>query len=190
MEISIYLKYYAKFGTTLKVIASKPSTLIAVTPLVAMPIMTTTHKALILLGGLFVVDFITGIWASYTEEKEKLEIKPKGFMQKLAHLLNVVSSSKLRLSAVKFVTYSIAALTAKAVEWAFINGDFEPHEKLQRMSLTTIVVAFLCGIEAYSILIENAKRLGFDLIKKIKTISSKGWSLYKSIKNESDGTTE
>lgn len=84
----------------------------------------------------------------------------------------------------KFICYGLAALIARGLEWAFIVEEFEPHEKLQKMTLTTIVIAFCCIIEGYSILFENVKRMGFDIVQKIKTMSKAGWSLYESVKNE------
>lgn len=73
-------------------------------------------------------------------------------------------------------------LDAYGIEWVFAPGEIEPFSRLQKMTLTTITIAFCCVIELYSILFENVKRMGFDVIQKIKTISSTGWKVYKNIK--------
>jgi hypothetical protein len=75
---------------------------------------------------------------------------------------------------------------AWGIEKVFIIGEFEPHSKLQKMTFTTIVIAICCVIEIYSIVFENFKRMGFDIIKQVKKIASSGWGVYKSIKNEKE----
>jgi len=142
------------------------------------PLISTPLKALILLGILFVFDFITGIGASYVEfHKIKLldSTAPKHY---------ILTSSKLRLSVVKFITYGLAILIAFGIEWAFVNGEFKLHDNIQTITLTTFVTAFCSIIEIYSIFFENVKRMGFDIIQKIKTISKEGWRLYKTLKND------
>lgn len=176
MELTIFIKYISKFGITLKLMLSKPITLIAVSPAIVVPAFTTPQKALILLAGLFIGDFITGIWASWIEFKKALPVTPGSGKR------YVIQSSKLRLSAVKFGTYGFMILTGYGLEWAFVPGEFEPHERLAKMTITTFVIAFCCAVEAYSIVFENVKRMGFDVIQKIKNITG----VYKSIKKESD----
>jgi len=140
--------------------------------------MATPLKALILLGVFFAMDFLTGLGASYIEFKNDVSHYPDDEKRYL------LSSSKFRLSIVKFITYGLAALIARGIEWAFIPGEFETNEHLNKMTLTTIVIGICCAIEIYSILFENIKRMGFDIIQKIKTISNEGWRFYKYLKNE------
>lgn len=175
MELTIFLKYLAKLGVTAKSLSSKPITFITCLPALTFPVFTTPQKALILLGGLFVLDFITGIWGNWIEFKRDWPIDPVTGRRE-----RVIKSAKLRLSAVKFGTYCIMILGAYGIEWVFVPGEFEPHDRLQKMTLTVIVIAFCCVIELYSILFENIKRMGFDIVKKSKKI----WSLYKSVKDE------
>lgn len=175
MELAIFLKYLSKLGITVKSLFSKPIAFIACFPVMSMPVFTTPQKAIILLGVLFTLDFITGIWGNWIEFKKDWPID-----QITGRRERLIKSAKLRLSAVKFGTYAIMILGAYGIEWVFTPGEFEPHERLQKMTLTTIVIAFCCVIELYSIVFENFKRMGFDVVKKVKKI----WSLYKSIKDE------
>lgn len=183
MELAIFFKYLAKLGITLKSLFSKPFTFISCLPVLTMPVFTIPQKALILLGGLFVVDFITGIWACWIEYKKDWPID-----QITGRRERLIKSAKLRLSAVKFGTYAIMILGAYGIEWVFILGEFEPHERLQKMTLATIVIAFCCVIEFYSIFFENVKRMGFDIVQKVKNITSDGWKLYKNVKGETNET--
>lgn len=180
MELTLYLKYASKLGLTIKAISSKPFSILVCVPVIALPVYTTPEKAIILLGILFIVDFITGIWASWIEFKKALPVVPGSGKR------YVIQSSKLRLSAVKFGTYCIMILGGYGIEWVFVPGEFEPHTRLQKMTLTTIVIAFCCAIEFYSILFENVKRMGYDIIEKVKNMASSGWGVYKSIKNEKE----
>lgn len=176
-DIYQYPKYFAKIAATSKVILTKPAGLISAIPAVSAA-MSTPQKALILLGVLFVLDFGTGIAASSVEFKKSLPVLPASGKR------YVLQSSKLRLSAVKFVTYGMVVIVAYGLEWVFVMQEFEPSSKLQKLSLTTISIAFCCAIEFYSIFFENIKRMGFDVIQKVKNISKSGWDLYKTVKND------
>lgn len=182
-QLALFLKYLAKVGIPLKSIFSKPFAFIACFPVLTLPAFTTPQKALILLGGLFVIDFITGIWANWIEFKRDWPIDPvTGEKERL------IKSSKLRLSAVKFGTYGIMILCGYGLEWVFAPGEFEPHVRLQKMTLPTIVIAFCCFIELYSIVFENIKRMGIDVILIVKKIAASGWGIYNTIKNKKDET--
>lgn len=180
-NIHIYLRYGAKLAKGAKVLVTKPAGLISILPAAAVTL-TTPQKAIILLAILFILDFITGIGASWVEFRKTKTVVPGSGKRYL------IQSSKLRLSAVKFVTYGLVILIAHGLEWTFAIKEFELHPKFQKMTLTTIAIAFCCGIEIYSILFENIKRMGFDIIEKIKTISKSGWDLYKTIKNGNSKT--
>jgi len=177
-DITLFTRYATKIFLSGKVMLSKPVGLILMVPVVASPAFTTPQKALILLAGLFVLDFITGITASWMEFKRSIPVLPASGKR------YVIQSSKLKLSAVKFIVYGLTALVARGIEWAFIAKEFEPHESLNKMTLTTMAIAFCCCIELYSIVFENFKRMGFDVIQVIKNASAKGWDLYKTVKDE------
>lgn len=151
---------------------------VCITPLIASANFTTIQKGLLLLAGLFVADFITGIAASCIEFKNNPP-KINNAVKQYA-----IQSSKLRISIVKFCAYGMAILIGAGIEWAFIAEEFSPHEALKQMSLTTIVVAFCCIIETYSIVFENIKRMGFDIILELKNVAAKAWDLYTTLKND------
>ncbi len=172
---------FYKTGMYLKEMFSKPSGYILTLGFVALSEMTTTQKTLLLLAALFVFDFITGVWASYVEFKKSLPVTPG------AGKRYVFSSAKMRLSAVKFITYGMGVIVSFFVESIFVIQEFEPsHISTQKLTLTTVVTLFFCSIEFYSIFFENIKRIGFDIIQKVKSIFKDGWGLYKSVKNEKD----
>lgn len=141
-------------------------------------ILTTSQKAVILLGIFFILDFITGILASWIEVKKTNSTAGKKY---------VIQSSKLRLSAVKFICYALGILCAWGIEIVFVIKKVPSGSiSTQNLTFTTVVIAFFCVIEFYSIFFENIKRMGFDVIQKVKKISSEAWKLYKTIKNENN----
>lgn len=150
-----------------------------VLPSIEISDLTTAQKACILLGFFFVLDFITGILASWVEFKKVLPLVPSSGKR------YVISSTKLRLSGVKFITYAFGIICAWGIEVVFVlreipTGKITTHD----LTFTTIVIAFFCAIEFYSIFFENIKRMGFDIIHKVKTIVKSGWNLYKDVKDE------
>jgi len=178
MNDHIVIMYVGRILLSIKTMLTKPVGVAMLVPIVASPVFTTVQKSLILLGGLFVADFITGIIASYLEFKRSLPVLPASGKR------YVIQSSKLRMSVVKFVFYGLSILTAYGIEIVFVSKEFELHADVKKMSLTTIMIAFCCGIEAYSIFFENIKRMGFDIIEKVKNIFKSGYSVYDTIKNE------
>lgn len=158
---------------------TKPTGLIISIPAAAMPLVTTPQKAVMLLAIFFMLDFITGIMASWAEFKK---MKPSVTQYGKRYL---ISSAKLKLSGVKFITYAMGILCAWGIEQVFLIREIPSgHISMKNLTLTTIVIGFFCAIEFYSIFFENIKRMGFDIIQKVKKITSEGWNLYKSVKNE------
>lgn len=169
--------------TSLKIATSKPGIIVSIIPAVTIPVLSTATMAMILLGGFFLLDFITGVLASWVEFKKTLPLVPGSGKR------YVIQSSKLRLSAVKFICYASGILVAWGIETVFVIKEIPTgHISTKNLTLTTVVIAFFCAIEVYSIFFENIKRMGFDIIQKVKTISKTGWGLYKSVKDEKDGT--
>lgn len=143
-------------------------------------VLTTSQKAVILLGLFFILDFITGILASWVEFMKTNSNSEKRYL---------IQSSKLRLSAVKFICYALGILCAWGIEIVFVIKKIPSGSiSTQNLTFTTVVIAFFCAIEFYSIFFENIKRMGFDIILKVKKISSESWKLYKTIKNENNGS--
>ncbi|RWW99718.1 phage holin family protein [Flavobacterium cerinum] len=148
-------------------------------PCIPILVLTTSQKAVILLGLFFILDFITGILASWIEFKKTNSASEKRYL---------IQSSKLRLSAVKFICYALGILCAWGIEIVFVIKKIPSGSiSTQNLTFTTVVIAFFCAIEFYSIFFENIKRMGFDILLKIQKISSESWKLYKTIKNENNG---
>jgi phage-related holin len=160
--LSLYSKYFLKLGISLKTMSSSPATAVASGTVVAASLMTNTEKAIYLLIALYVLDFITGILASWKEKREAEKKDPKIKEQDL------ISSDKLKLSGIKAFTYGSAILTVFGIEKVFIIKTFKFDSiSDQDMTITLIFIGFCCAIEFYSIFFENFKRAGFDLRKNL-----------------------
>lgn len=183
-ELTLYAKYFLKAAITTKALLSKPAGVAVAVPVVAAaPLYTTVEMACGILAVFFVIDFITGILASWVEFKKVPPLVPASGKRYL------IQSSKLRMSGVKFICYALAILCAWMLESVFMIKEIPTgHISTKNLTLTTVVIAFFCLIEFYSIFFENIKRAGFDIVQKIKNISRSGWGVYKSIKNEKDET--
>lgn len=167
--LSLYSKYFLKLGISLKTMSSSPATAIASGTVVAASVMTNTEKAIYLLIGFYILDFITGILASWREKKEAEKTKPELKEQSL------ISSEKLKLSGVKAFTYASAILAVWAIEKVFIIKSFKIDSiSEQEMTITLIFIGFCCAIEFYSIFFENFKRAGFDIRKKFYGVVNEG----------------
>lgn len=133
---------------------------------------TTVGHLIVYTIVVFHIDMITGILAS-RREMRKEGIKPKVFF---------LESSKMRQSVVKGGFYL----------WFFIGLFFltkimhipaidiritDKHFMLYELGLIICI-----GIEKYSI-IENFKRLGFDVLKMVKKISKAVWVTVDAVKN-------
>ena len=163
--VGLYSKYFFKLGISLKTMSSSPAGVITGSSLVAVSVLTSVQKALILLLIFFVIDFITGIIASWREKKEKEKIDPTVKEQSL------ISSDKLKLSAVKAFTYTSAILGVWGIEKVFFIRTFKfENVSTKDLTVTLIFVGFCCAIEFYSIVFENFKRMGFDLSKKALSV--------------------
>ncbi|PZR24451.1 MAG: hypothetical protein DI539_00300 [Flavobacterium psychrophilum] len=141
-------------------------------------IFTSSEQQIILLFLCIMLDFITGILASWTESKTNLDLsQPKKYF---------IESAKLRLTVIKFVSYSLGILGAWGIETIFLIKKIPLVSiSTKELTLTSYVVCFFCVIEIYSILFENIKRMGFDILQKSKIIISEVWKFYKTLKNGS-----
>ena len=166
--ISLYTKYFLKLGINLKAMASSPSGIVSGSTIVAVSVLTSIQKALLLLLLFFVLDFITGIIASWKikKDEEKLDSSLKGTA--------LISSEKLKLSAVKAFTYTSAILGVWGIEKVFFIRTFKfENVSTEDLTITLIFVGFCCAIEFYSIVFENFKKMGFDIAKRfLKVVTS------------------
>lgn len=160
--LSLYTKYFFKLGISLKTMGSSPISAVAGGTIIIASTLTNTQKAVYLLMIFFVLDFITGILASWREKQEEEKKDPT-----LAHK-SLISSEKLKLSGVKAFTYASAILAVWGIEKVFIIKSFKfNHISDQNMTITLIFIGFCCSIEFYSVFFENFKRAGFDIKRNI-----------------------
>lgn len=160
--LSLYIKYFAKLGISLKAMSSSPATGITAGTIIAASAMTNTEKAIYLLIIFFVFDFITGILASWKEKREAEKTDPS-LKEK-----SLISSEKLKLSGIKAFTYASAILAVWGIEKVFIIKSFKFDSiSEQNMTITLIFIGFCCSVEFYSVFFENFKRAGFDIRKKL-----------------------
>jgi phage-related holin len=160
--LSLYFKYFIKLGISLKTMFSSPTTAVATSTVVIASTLTNTEKAIYLLICFFLLDFLTGIIASWKEKIEAEKINPELKKE------NLISSEKLRLSGIKAFTYASAILAVWGIEKVFIIRSFKfDHISEEHMTITLIFIGFCCAIEFYSIFFENLKRSGYDIKKNL-----------------------
>jgi phage-related holin len=159
--LSLYSKYFIKLGISLKTMTSSPVTAVAGGTVVTLSIFSSVQKAILLLFLFFILDFITGILASWREKKQAEKENPK------LKETSLISSDKLKLSAIKAFTYASAILSIYGIEKVFFIKTFKIDTiSDEDMTITLIFVGFCCAIEFYSIVFENFKRMGYDIVKK------------------------
>ena len=143
--------------------------------------LNTPHQAVLLLIFCLITDFITGVIASWTENNKKSDSP--------SNKENVIKSAKLRLTAIKFVSYSLGILGAWGIETIFLIKKIPSgYISTTELTLTTYVIGFFIAIELYSIFLKNIKRMGFDIIQKSKIIVIEAWKFYKTLKNGPENT--
>jgi len=126
-------------------------------------------KGLILLGVLIIFDFITGILASSYIRKDNIK-KGKEVSKRL------IESSKLRLSGVKFYVYFSTIVLAWLMHHIWVLKNFEIWISEEPKGIVLIVIGFWCLVEIYSIVFENFKDMGIDVLsifEKLKKIYNK-----------------
>lgn len=177
------LKYLISFALILDVILPKNNTQIAIAYLI----------------GLMILDFITGIMASYVEAENKQELEKykttnkflnsllyfvnTGIVYKIRNLLfklsQVITSKKLKLSGVKAILYFSTIIVTYIFEQIFFIKSFNLSFSDLKFSLTLSMILFWSAVEWYSIFFENFKKIGIDfkliirnMIKNILNIKS------------------
>ena len=177
--IQLQTKYFVKLALTIKTIATKPAGVALSFPLIGVVYVTDMQRCLYLLLGLFIADFATGIIASWVEKKKAEKKNPKLKEQ------NLISSEKLKMSAVKAATYSFSILGVYGIERIFFIKTLRFDAVSDRdLTITIIFTAFCCAIEFYSIVFENFKRMGFDIAKKFTVMVTGIKKLIQTVKKE------
>ena len=133
--------------------------------------MLDSYSAMAVLSLALFLDFITGCWASYVEAKRQTE----------KHNVFLIESRKIRLSFSKMITYGTLILVSWGLSIAFFNKPFDIAYSTKQFTLLELTIGMCVCVECYS-MIENMKRAGFDLIRKIKQIINNIWHLIDAAK--------
>jgi phage-related holin len=163
--ITLYTKSFFKLCIGVKTMVSNPIGLMTGTSIITISLLTSVQKALILLFVFFILDFVTGILASWKEKREKEKEDPALKEESL------ISSDKLKLSAVKAFTYASSILGVWGIEKVFFIKTFKfDNISTENLTVTLIFIGFCCAIEFYSIVFENFKRMGFDIARRFISV--------------------
>ncbi|WP_187477853.1 phage holin family protein [Amniculibacterium sp. G2-70] len=172
-ELKIYTKYFFNILESVQ----KPAIWM---PGIGLSLTTSNYQLMIfLLLGLFAVDYITGVMASWVEWKK--ENTPERFRNK------GFTSEKSRMSIVKMVTYFLFILLTWCIEIVFKIKSFEFSFMDHKGTITLVAMAISCAIEFYSIFWENLPRAGFSISAKLKKVVSVVKSAKNEIKDITDG---
>lgn len=162
--------------TFLTLIVKKPVLILAGLPVVAIAPVVDFLSLVTVLFWLFVVDFITGLLASYFVWKEKAE-KNKFFFG----VNQGYTSDKFKKCVIKGMAYGGLPLIVAKFQDAFMLKTFSVSYITEaRIDLTTVMILLFCLNEVYSIIWENLPKCGLDVPKSINNI----WGVVKTAKNE------
>lgn len=182
--ILLFPKYF--FSTvTFKGMISKPLFTVSLSAILATFLqLTTFQQSLYLMFGVFVIDFITGIYASYIGFKKQQELIPGTITikVKIGIFIAVVESEKLRKSAVKAIVYLLLISLSYAVEKiaSIKTFTFESFSD-KAYTFSTIVALFCVAIEVWSIFLENLPRAGYDIVGSFTKAFTKAKEIKKDI---------
>ncbi|MRX40575.1 hypothetical protein GJU43_14900 [Flavobacterium sp. LC2016-23] len=194
MDISNYINYLVKPLLAAKKITTTSKGIALSVPTIAL--LATFHiekQVLLFLGVLLLFDFVTGILVSFKEAKDnakkdgrfatKETTKHRWFtrlMFRIKFYYNVIESEKLRLSLLKMTMYMFAIIGAKTIQSMFKIKPFAFSFSEAEWTITIVVISICCIFEVHSIVMENVKKLGYDLIDKLFSV----FRSYKEIKKE------
>jgi phage-related holin len=150
--------------------------------LIPMAVVSVTIKfeyTLKLLLWLMIIDFITGVLASYFERQKSKKIATPEELVKIT-AKHLISSEKLKLSGVKFILYMSTTLTAYFIQNIFFIKSFNFGFSEANFTISIVVVSFWCIVEFYSIVFENFKRMGIDVL----LVFFKMFDKYKTTKDK------
>lgn len=124
--------------------------------------MSDIQKAFYLLFFSIILDFCSGVYASFVEYQIKYNIK--GFKNKVnAFFFEVVKSEKIRKSILKTLSYFLIAMITYFIETIFFLNEVPTKENKENLSITIWIILICSLIELYSTFFENVKRAGFDI---------------------------
>lgn len=142
------------------------------TILIALLMATTTGHLISFLIIIFHIDMLTGIIAGRVEMNKEGR-KPKVFF---------LESSKMRQSVVKGTFYMFFFIGLFFITKILHINPIDIRITDKQFMLYELGLIICIGIEKYSI-IENFKRMGFDIVAYVKKLAKTAWSVFDSIKN-------
>lgn len=165
-------------------VISKPMCMIPLSAyLIGFLSLTMFQQSLSLLLAVFVVDFLTGIYASYLKTKAEANLL-RGTINikvKIGIFKDTIKSEELRKAAVKGIVYILLIILCYLLEKIASIKPFN-FESISNVSynFSTLATGFCIAIEVWSIFIENLPKAGFDIVKTF----TKAFSKAKEIKND------
>lgn len=142
---------------------------------ISIAMLSTVQLSLLFLFISFIFDFLTGIYASWVEWKNK----------KIEITTYLIESKKLRKSVGKAIAYMAAIGFTYGFEIVFFIKSFKVSASGANLTITLVAIGVCIAIEFFSVL-ENMKRSGFDLIGKAKKGFSQFWDLFRTAKGDID----
>lgn len=134
------------------------------------------RAGLIGLGVVFMLDFITGLRASWIEHRRK---KKTGQMAPY-----FLQSDKIRKSILKATSYFIFVGMSWLMWYLFFDGTMNLPMSTKDVNIITIAFGICITIECWSVL-ENLKRMGFDFLGRIGKAFKGFWTGYRDVNGES-----
>ena len=185
-EITLYLHYLAKpFIIIQEVVTTPKGIAFAIPTLGTISLLSTQRLAFGFLVIAYTLDFITGVIASFIErlreEKKIQEVESFTWRQKVIYFFDNISSDQMKRSIVKGIAYSVFILCSHGIQFIFKIKPFSFSFSELEWDLPLIAVAGAIVIELWSILLENFKRMGFDIIKIGLGMFSKAKEVKKEI---------
>ena len=185
-EITLYLHYLAKpFIIIQEVVTTPKGIAFAIPTLGTISLLSTQRLAFTFLVIAYLLDFITGVIASFIErleeEKKIQEVESFTWKQKVIYFFDNISSDQMKRSIVKGIAYSVFILCSHGIQFIFKIKPFSFSFSDLVWDLPLIAVAGAIVIELWSILLENFKRMGFDIIKIALEMFSKAKEVKKEI---------
>lgn len=146
---------------------------------ISITLLSTIQLSLIFLFISFCIDFLTGIYVSWVEFKNK----------KIEITTYLIESKKLRKSISKAIAYMVFIAFVYGIEVLFFIKSFSISVSGVNLTITLVAIGVCIAIEFFSVL-ENMKRCGFDLLGKINTGAQNVWKIINNVKGQSNDTSE
>lgn len=134
-----------------------------------------TSKAILALVIVYILDFITGCWASWKEHKENPQPIRAYFIE----------SAKIRKSIVKATGYMMFIFLAWVLTILYFDREVRLPYSKKDLTIVQIVIGVCIATEGWSI-IENFKRMGFDLVGRVTGAYKAICNIIKTFKKGKD----